>query len=189
MIHPYAKGTFSGNYQPHGNIEDGQVISGHAFGLLPDGGPGIPNEGLGKFIDGFDVLKIVSRDIAPAMNTMPDAVMTGKATNTTASEGIGAWGELEATQQYMAANGLTRLILAGQAFHIGRVERQAKALLARPGSYQFDIIIPEGLPNDWDLNSEQWWIRGPKLWAARESLAVGKLVIDKQLRLRDMLHL
>ncbi|MFI5212432.1 MAG: hypothetical protein ACHQTE_00535 [Candidatus Saccharimonadales bacterium] len=168
----YAKGSFSGDYVAHGDSDSADVVIGHAFGIRKDS-PGTVNEALAGFIDDrYSHLPILpNRDIARALHTKPEFVLDGDPSNTTGHSGLGTWGELQQATTFMHQEGLKTAILVGQAFHIGRIDRQAQM-------FAMDTVIPEHLPNFFDPESLQWWTRHRSLWIARESL--GALVLRHQ---------
>lgn len=87
----------------------------------------------------------------------------------------GSWGILVEAKEYMDDNNLSRPMMAAQAYHVGRVAMQARKL------GMTDIVIPEGLPRNFDLTSEQPWTRSLGAWVPRE--IIGSFVLRSQSRL------
>lgn len=97
-------------------------------------------------------------------------IVEGDVTNIKA-QGIGTWGTLVEARQYMEENDLRRPIMIAQAYHIGRVVRQAAKL-------GITSIVPEDLPTEFDKNSNQIWTRSIVLWMPFNSL--GSLLLKKR---------
>jgi hypothetical protein len=169
----YAPGSFSGNYVSQGDPSDADCVIGHEFAFRKNGF-GRVNEQLADFIAKryvrTDLPLFLNRNIAGALNEIepdvePAAVFTGESSNLTATHGEGTWGELRQAKALMDANSLERPILVAQAYHVGRVALQAIKQGIEP-------IVPEGLPSDFDPESEQIWPRNQLLWGVHELLGV-----------------
>lgn len=110
------------------------------------------------------------------VNALPDGdelmahIVEGEVTNIKA-QGVGTWGTLVEAHQYMQENGLSNPIMIAQAYHIGRVVKQA----AKLGIHS---IVPEGLPTAFDKSSEQIWTRSAALWIPFNAL--GSLLLKKR---------
>lgn len=161
----YAKGSFSGAYEPRGDVSSADVVIGHSFGIGEDGQPGATNIALADFInERYAQLPVLAHaSIAVALDVKPVKMLEGDLTNAR-GKGLGTRGELLLARDYMEQEGLHSALLVGQAFHIGRVAWQACML-------NMDISIPEDLPTVFDPRSQQWWTRSQGLWILREALA------------------
>lgn len=175
----YAPGTFSGNYIPQGDISEADCIVGHEFGYRKNG-YGNVNQQLARLVAGLcsDLPLFLNRNIAGALNVIapeikPAEIFSGESTNIT-GQGEGTWGELSQARLFMNERQLNQPILVAQAYHVGRITLQAKLL-------EIDLIVPEGLPRDFDPESAQLWARGPVQWAIREALGVPVLRIRNRM--------
>ena len=176
----YARGSFSGNYSPQGNVAEADCVIGHEFAYR-ENGFGNVNELLAEFIaNRFSHLPLfLNHNIAGAIHTIdpvitPEAIFSGKSVDYTANSGEGTWGELMQARSLMNEQKFNKPVLVAQAYHVGRIVLQAKLLDMEP-------IAPEGLPADFDPESEQIWTRGPIAWAIREALGAPVLRHRKQL--------
>lgn len=148
------------------------TISGHSFGT------GYTNVEIAQVADAFAGGRpiIVDRTLAdaftPEMQT-PAHIVEGEISDTV-GDGVGTWGTLLATQEYMEEHELKTALLVGHANHIGRVLMQARRL-------KLDAIAPFCLPDSFDKNSSQWWTRSKSLWLPREIL--GSVVLKAQNKL------
>ena len=110
------------------------------------------------------------------VNALPDGdnlmahIVEGEATNIKA-QGVGTWGTLVEAHHYMEENDLQHPLMIAQAYHIGRVIRQAAKL-------GIDSIVPEGLPTDFDKTSDQIWTRSAALWIPFNAL--GSLLLKRR---------
>lgn len=174
----YAKGSFSGDYEPRGDVSSADVVIAHSFGVGENGQPGVVNEALADFInERYPHLPALAHEsIAVALDVQPVASLEGDPTNTL-GKGLGTRGELVQARAYMDKEGLHDALLVGQAFHIGRVAWQACQL-------DMDVIIPEELPTVFDPHSQQWWTRSQGLWILREALAAPVLHYEESKLLR-----
>ena len=165
----YARGSFTGNYQPQGNESEADCVIGNEFAFRRDGFGNV-NELLAEVVaERYSRLSLMlNRNIAGALEIIdskiePALIFSGESTNLTATKGKGAWGELEQARDYMDEHGLERPIIVAQAYHVGRVALQAKRL-------GLNVIIPEGLPRVFDPESMQLWSKGPIRMAIREAI-------------------
>jgi hypothetical protein len=170
----YARGSFTGNYEPQGNIAEADCVIGNEFAFRTNGF-GSVNEQLARVIADhyIDLPLLINRNIAGALkelkpNREPEEIFTGDSVNFMSDEGEGTWGELLQAKKYMNQRELQKPILIAQAYHVGRVALQAKKLGINP-------VIPEGLPTAFDPESVQRWTHNKFLWAIRE--APGVLVL------------
>ncbi len=175
----YAKGSFSGRYEPRGDIASADVVIGHSFGIGEDDQPGASNIALADFInEHYAHLPVLAhKSIAVALDVEPAALLDGEITNMR-GKGLGTRGELLQARDYMKREGLRNALLVGQAFHIGRVAWQACML-------NMDVIIPEDLPTIFDPESQQRWTRNRVSWRFREALAAPVLRYEERRHARD----
>ena len=153
------------SYQPRGNIIDADCVIGHSFGTSID--PGSVNEQLARQMlrhaDGLPM--IADRTLVnalPEIEPQMSHIVEGPVTNINA-QGVGTWGTLVEARQHMESLGLSSPAMVAQAWHIGRVVKQAARL-------EIDSIVPEGLPKDFDPNSDQIWTRSVYLWVPFNAL-------------------
>lgn len=165
-----------GNYAPVGNANEADIISGHSFGTVVE--KGSVNYALAQFILETSQGRPITADrmlvdAFPRGEKDVDLVIEGPVSNTT-GQGVGSWGTLVETKEFMESIGLDKPMIVAQAHHVGRVAMQARKLGLTP-------IVPVGLPTHFDANSEQRWTRSAGWWIPREVL--GSLVLKKQGRL------
>lgn len=160
-------------YEPIGNIAEADCLIGHSFGTSIN--PGSVNARLAQqmLIHEAGRPMIADRTLA---NAMPNGgqclvhIVEGEVTNLKA-QGVGTWGTLVEAQRYMEENGLDSPLMIAQAYHIGRVVRQAAKL-------GIAAVVPEGLPADFDENSDQIWTRSVALWVPFNAL--GSLLLKQR---------
>jgi hypothetical protein len=171
----YAKGSFTGNYEPFGQRERaGCLVADEYATHVPLKEYGIVNIALAQFIAQeslTDLPLMLNRNIAGALSEIdpginPTLIFEGESTNTTASKGQGTYGELLQAKEYMDANGLEVPIIVAQAYHVGRVALQAKHVGIK------DFVILPGLPKIFDPESDQRWTRNRGFWSLRELVGV-----------------
>lgn len=160
----YPAGTFTGNYQPRGDVTVGDCIIVHTFGNGPDNTPGKVNEQLMQHAVGLrgqlgDIALIASKEVAAVDPDQPSHILDGDLANWV-GQGTGTWGELLQACDIMDASSLSSPILVAHSYHVGRVASQAIKL-------GIDPIVPPNLPSDFDPDSTQSWTRGSVLWTAR----------------------
>lgn len=167
------KPSITGEYNPRRDLEDADCVIGQSFGASDDG-PGKVNIALARYIvDNLDpdLPKILQIEIAEAMPDINevDFIIEGEPSSAIGSE-LDSWQVLNATSEYMKEEGLNNPILVAQAYHVGRVSMQAATM-------GMDVIVPEGLPRQFDPDSNQFWTRSRSAWVARElpGLAILKL--------------
>jgi hypothetical protein len=160
-------------YEPIGNIGNADCLIGHSFGTSVDSGS--VNEQLALQMLALEDGRPMVAD-RTLVNAMLDGeermahIVEGDVTNIKA-QGVGTWGTLVEAHQYMEESGLERPLMIAQAFHIRRVAKQA----AKLGIFS---IVPEGLPTDFDKESEQPWTRSAALWIPFNAL--GSLLLKKR---------
>jgi hypothetical protein len=160
-------------YEARGNISDADCIIGNSFGTST--GDGSVNEHLGH-----QMLFLAQNRPMIADRTLVDAMPNGESrmahtvdgpvTNMKV-QGVGTWGTLREAQRFMEENDLHSPLMIAQAYHISRVVRQATKL-------GLHAIVPEGLPKEFDKNSDQIWTRSPYLWIPFNGL--GSLLLKKR---------
>jgi hypothetical protein len=165
-----------GKYEISGKPTDADIIVGNSFGTSTH--PESSNAAIARFIlaneQGQPI--VVDRTLADAFpqSRLIDVVVDGAVSNNIGTVG-GSWGILVEAKRYMDDNELSHPMMAAQAFHVGRVAMQAEKL------GMTNVIIPEGLPRNFDLNSEQPWTRSLGAWVPRE--IIGSFVLRSQNRL------
>ena len=165
-----------GKYEAAGKVNDADIFVGNSFGTSTH--PESPNAAIARFIlaneQGQPI--VVDRTLAEAfpMSTHLDIVIDGAISNTVGSVG-GSWGILVEAKRYMDIENLSHPLLAAQAFHAGRVAMQAEKL-GMP-----NVIVPDGLPRNFDTQSTQMWTRSLVAWVPRE--IIGSLALRIQGRL------
>ena len=165
-----------GKYETSGKVADADIIVGNSFGTSIHSES--PNAAIARFILANEQGRpiVVDRTLANAFpeSTQLDVVVDGAVSNTVGSIG-GSWGILVEAKKYMDEAELIRPLMIAQACHIGRVAMQAEKL------GMANIIIPDGLPRNFDKQSEQRWTRSLGLWVPRE--VIGSFVLRGQGRL------
>jgi hypothetical protein len=165
-----------GKYETSGKVADADIIVGNSFGTSIHSES--PNAAIARFIlaneQGQPI--VVDRTLAGVFpeSTQLEVVVDGAVSNTVGSVG-GSWGVLVEAKKYMDEVELHRPLMVAQACHIGRVAMQAEKL------GMANIIIPDGLPGNFDQQSEQRWTRSLGLWVPRE--IIGSFVLRGQGRL------
>lgn len=166
-----SSGMFSGEYSAASQqdlaLADSVIVSEFAVNKRP-GDPGKVNCELAQFVlERYPGLPVfLSPDAAEAFTQInpdfePEAVFAGQISAGTLARAGGSWQEMLQAKDLLAERNLAKPILAGQAFHVGRVALQARKL-------GVDVLLPPGLPRSFDPNSSQWWCRNRVLWLCRE---------------------
>jgi hypothetical protein len=162
-----------GDYEVRGTPTNADVIVGNSFGTSVHSES--PNAAIAQFIlaneEGQPL--VVDRTLADAFpqSRLLDVVMDGDVSNTTGTVG-GSWGVLVEAKRYMDDNELYYPMMVAQAYHVGRVAMQAEKL------GMSNIIIPDGLPRNFDTESGQRWTRSLGLWVPRE--IIGSVVLKSK---------
>lgn len=165
-----------GKYETSGKVTDADIIVGNSFGTSTHSESS--NAAIARFIlaneQGQPI--VVDRTLAGAFpySRLLDVVVDGAVSNNIGTVG-GSWGILVEAKKYMNDNELSHPMMAAQAFHVGRVAMQAEKL------GMTNIVIPEGLPRNFDISSEQPWTRSLGAWVPRE--IIGSFVLRGQGRL------
>jgi hypothetical protein len=165
-----------GKYETSGKAADADIIVGNSFGTSIHSES--PNAAIARFIlaneQGQPI--VVDRTLASSFpeSTQLDVVVDGAVSNTVGSVG-GSWGILVEAKKYMDEVELNHPLMVAQACHIGRVAVQAEKL------GMANVIIPAGLPRNFDKQSQQRWMRSVGLWVPRE--IIGSFVLRGQGRL------
>lgn len=92
----------------------------------------------------------------------PALVIEGEPSTASGAE-LDTWEVLSQAHTYMKEHGLSKPMLVGQAYHVGRGTRQAKT------QGMNNVIVPTGLPREFDPESTQKWTRSRKDWLMREN--------------------
>lgn len=166
-----------GKYKTSDEVTDADIIVGNSFGTSTHAES--PNAAIARFIlaneQGQPI--VVDRTLADAFlpkSRLLNIVVDGAVSNAVGSIG-GSWGILVEAKEYMDENELSHPMMAAQAFHVGRVAMQAEKL------GMTNIVIPKGLPRNFDQSSEQPWTRSLGAWVPRE--IIGSFVLRGQGRL------
>jgi hypothetical protein len=165
-----------GHYEVTGDPASADVLIGHSFGTLTD--EGSANGSIANFIlqNAGDRPIVADRMLVnafPDLDAAIDHVAEGPISNGV-GQGVGSWGTLVEAKDFMKREGLTTALMVGQAHHIGRVVMQAKKL-------GIDSIVPAGLPDQFDPDSDQRWTRSLGMWVPRE--VIGSFVLRAQKKL------
>lgn len=170
--------AITGLYTPVGNLLEADCVIGQSFGAS-EKYPGSVNESLAQYIvahtTGLPLL--LQQEIAEALpedELHPALVIRGNP-STSFGGGLTTWEVLQISGRYMESAGLSRPLLVAQAFHVGRVAMQAK----RQGLT--GLIVPAGLPTDFDPNSIQPWTRSRGRWVRRELLGIAYAKLRRQI--------
>jgi hypothetical protein len=163
-------------YKSCGDIAKADSIIGLSFGTVTE--PGGVNAQLADLMlelaDGRPM--IADRMLVDAMpdgDALVSHVVEGPITNIKA-QGLGTWGTFLSAQQYMQEKGLHSPLLVAQAYHVTRSARQAAKL-------GIQVIMPEGLPRQFDWRSKQLWTKSVWLWIPCNTL--GSLLLKQRGRL------
>jgi hypothetical protein len=165
--------SFMPIYETQGFIANADCVIGHSFGTST--GRDSVNEQLAWSMlwQANGRPKIADRTLVEAMpggDSRMAHIVEGDVTNIKA-QGVGTWGTLVEAHQYMEEEGLSNPIMIAQAYHIGRVVRQAAKL-------GIASIVPKDLPEAFDKNSEQIWTRSAYLWVPFNAL--GSLLLKRR---------
>jgi hypothetical protein len=159
----------TGRYTEIGNLYEADCIIGQSYGV-GENGPGYVNELLAKFIvdNTTEIPMLLQNEIAEALpesSRKPALIIEGIPSTFSGGE-VDSWEVLKYSHVFMKKNGLSRPLIVAQAFHVGRVTLQAK----KQG--MAGLIVPAGLPREFDPNSVQPWTRSQEKWAKRELLGI-----------------
>jgi hypothetical protein len=163
-------------YKTRGNVSDADCLIGLSYGTSI--GKDSVNRQLADVMLQYSAGRPMIAD-RTLVDAFPDGdsqmahVVEGAVTNVKA-QGVGTWGTLVEASEYMHQNGLSRPVMIAQAYHIKRAVKQARRL-------GIDPVVPEGLPKDFDKNSEQIWTRSRYLWTPINALSSVLLKIRRQL--------
>jgi hypothetical protein len=164
----YAKGSFTGSYESSSaeNIKKARYVIGNEYGAPADKTIGVANEAIAAYIITHfpDLPVCASTSVAQALMKRNPKVkligtFTGTSANTSASNG-GTWKELELAKGFAGRDWKYPVIVA-QAYHVGRVVKQARRAGMHPA-------VPGDLPRIFDVSSTQWWCHNALFWALRE---------------------
>lgn len=157
-----------GNYEIVGDPSEGDSVMGVSFGT------GAVNDLIARQVVDYGVGKPKILDVMVGEH-YPEAwrsdgmveVIETEIVNAAMTKG-GMWNVLEIANDYMRDNDLSRLVIVGHACHIGRVAMQAQKL-------GMNVIVPSGLPRQFDRDSQQFWTRSKGIWVPAELAAAYKL--------------
>jgi hypothetical protein len=163
----YDKAIFTGEYKStEQTLEDAQVVTVFDFGGRAS------KDALAlyaaKNIFPGQVPIIAHKDMVGPLRNFgidPEVVIQGNATDSI-GRGVGTWGELRTTNDFMNDHGLDRFGAIAHRYHIARIALQAKAL-----GIEDTMIIPEGLPDVWDKTADQSWTRNKLAWQSFSLIA------------------
>ena len=117
-------------YKPSGNVADADCVIGFSFGTSID--PGSVNRQLAlRMLSSAQGRPMIAD--RTLVNAMPSGgnqmvhVIEGEVTNAK-TQGVGTWGTLVSARDFMEAHDLSKPIMIAQAYHVGRVVRQAARL-------------------------------------------------------------
>lgn len=169
----YAKGTFTGNYGPRGDMRNGDCIIGCEFGAQAGMFWGLANEASAEYIAQSGLMRrlplLLCSNIARPLEAKFGGPKSAKVfegeSSTATAVNQGTRGELLQALEYMNTHNLHAPILIGQARHVGRICLQAENL-------GMEAIVPLDLPERFDPCSSQIWAQGPIPWAIREAIGV-----------------
>lgn len=158
-------------YEVIGDVAQVDSVIGLSFGTST--GPASANRRLADFAlgcaDGRPL--IADRTLVDAMpdgHVPVDHVVEGPVTDGRI-HGVGTWGTLAEARTHMEERPLRLPVVVAQAHHGRRVVLQARRVgLA-------DVVVSEGLPADFDPDSQQIWTRSPAFWVPANTL--GSLVL------------
>jgi hypothetical protein len=164
---------FMKTYETFGVTADADSVICHSFGTSTDSYSVNAQLATQMLIHADGRPMIADRTL---VNALPDGdelmahIVEGDVTNIKA-QGVGTWGTLVEAHLYMEENDLHSPIMIAQAYHISRVVRQAVKL-------GISAIVPEGLPKDFDKDSNQVWTRSAALWIPFNAL--GSLLLKRR---------
>lgn len=169
----YAKGTFSGQYELVGNVDEGQIVAAHEF-AVPSVGNGIFHEQMAEYIARDDQLmalpKKLNRFVAAALLELEPGIeislFDGKSSGM-AGGGEGTRGEIWQLKEHMKQEFGEPVpsVHIGHARHIGRIAAQARIQGLQP------ITLP-GYPDGFDPESVQLHTRSALKWNLHEIIGV-----------------
>lgn len=170
--------SVNGRYAVRGNALDADCVIAQSFGAQ-EKSPGLVNERLAQFIVtnvSSELPLLAQGEIAQALpeNFAPALVIEG-APSTRSGGQLDSSAVLQRCNEYMQENNLNRPLLVAQALHVGRVAVQAKKL------GMSGLIVPEGLPREFDPDSLQKWTISQAEWVKRELPGMAYLAIAGKL--------
>jgi hypothetical protein len=163
------RASLTGNYQPHGQEADADVILAFAFGR-GQGTPGVVNEALADFAvekaRALNIRIVAQLAVADAIeNRGLSELLVARVDPRDAAEAhyMSTGNILERSHGLIDPK--SNVMIVAQAHHLPRADRQA----TRHG---YETIVPEGLPDVWDPDSifQEMHCRSPRIWALREPL-------------------
>lgn len=165
------KSAVTGRYKSIGSPENADCIISQSFGAS-EHGPGYVNKLLANYVierTNKELPLLVQGEIAEALaesesDHIPNLIIQGNPSTSTGGE-LDSWCMLEQAREYMDDNKLNSPILIAQSYHIGRLCLQAIKQGMEP-------VITDGLPDEFDPESTQFWTRDKKLWIPREVIGM-----------------
>lgn len=145
---------------------EADCVIGHSFGTSTDL-KSVNNHLASLMLDVYEGRPMIAD--RTLIDAMPDGekivahIVEGDVTNIK-GQGVGTWGTLVEARQFMEENGLKNPLMVAQAYHVGRVVRQASKL-------GISSVLPEYLPKDFDKYSDQFWTRSLLLWLPFNAIA------------------
>jgi hypothetical protein len=162
--------------EPIGNVATADCIIGHSFSTSV--GEGSVNAELAaQMLHYADERPVIADrtlvDAMPRGDQLMAHVVEGPVTNISSRgvKGVGTWGTLVEAKDFMDNNGLRTPIMIAQAYHMPRVLKQAAKL-------GITSIVPEGLPTNFDPQSDQFWTRSLYFWVPMNAL--GSLLLKRR---------
>jgi hypothetical protein len=173
MKNPYAKGTFFGNYELVGAVDDARIVTAHEF-AVPRTGNGVFHEKMAEYI-ARDVRlmalpKKLNHFVAAALIELEPGIQVdifdGISTDMVGN-GEGTQGEVTQLKAHMLTEfgQVVPSVHIGHARHIGRVVAQSRVQGLEP-------ITLEGYPDGFDPESIQGHVHGPWIWGLHELIGV-----------------
>jgi hypothetical protein len=171
------RGAVAGNYAYYGNREDADCVIGFSFGTNtnPEGVNAQLASQAMSYGQGPWKPVMMERMLVNSLypyGPQPAYSIEGSISNARSSEGLGTWGVLKIAHKIMKERKLERPLIVAHAFLADRVATQAN----KQGMQS--IVVPEGLPRQFDRDSEQVWTRSCLLWIPRE--VIGLRVLRKR---------
>lgn len=134
-------------------------LMGHSFGSSTDEGS-VNHQLAVQLVEHADGRPIIADrtlvEALPGLEELMAHIVEGQTTNMKL-QGVGTKGTLESGADYMLRHDLHITAMFAQAFHITRTVKQSARL-------PIEVVVPSGLPTDFDKKSDQPWTRSPLLW-------------------------
>jgi hypothetical protein len=164
-----------GSYEIIGDPNDADCVMGHSFGT--DTSEHSVNRQLvdimKQYADGIPVIAdrmLVQAD--PEGEKVYAHIIDGQITKMDGQSGTGK--ALVNAKAYMDKNGLTKILMVAQKYHVDRVVRQASKL-------GIQSLVPPELPGQFDRRSKQFWTKNRLLFIPLNLFAYVKLKMGGEL--------